>query len=370
MKKLIWIIIFFAVVSLITAGIVLYARGYRPNLKNGSIEATGVVSIKSKPDGATVFVNGEEKGSTNLDLPDLKPGIYNIEIVKDGFSSWVRDVEVKKENLNLIEATLFPTAPSLRALTYTGVNNPVAPPKKDKIAFSLLEPEEKAGIWVLNLSTSALPSFFTKDLTLVAADSNEVKFSSASYQFSPDGKQLLVTIGKNERFFLIDSGKENEKPKEVTLDVAKIRDDWKKKTTQEREGNLSSLGKKAELLAATLTNLSFSPDNAKFLGRKNNGVAVLYNSDPSPAPNQEPQIYNLPKAESYIWYPDSEHVILVKDGSISIVEADGKNNVVIYTGSFEPGFLTPWPDGRKIVIATSLNTQVTKLPNLYSIELQ
>jgi hypothetical protein len=63
-------------------------------------------------------------------------------------------------------------------------------------------------------------------------------------------------------------------------------------------------------------------------------------------------------------------VILVRGNSISIVECDGKNNVVVYTGNFESGFLTPWPDGGKIVIATSLNSDVTKLPNLYSIELQ
>lgn len=370
MKKLAGIIIFLVVVLAITAGIVLYARGYRPNLENGSIEATGIVSIKSQPKGATVYVDGEEKGTTNLDLPDLAPGTYNIKIVKEGFSSWRRDVEVQKENLNLIEATLFPIAPSLRALTYTGVFNPIASPQMDRIAFALLEPEDKAGIWVLDISSSALPSFFTKDLTMVAADNEEVTFSSSSYEFSPDGKQLLVTVGKNKSFYLLDAGKGNDSPEEVTLDIEKIRDGWDKNTKTEREANLSSLGKKAQLLGSNLANLKFSPDKSKFLGRKTNGVAVLYDSDPGPAPNQEPQIYDLPKAARYIWYPNSNHVILVKNSTISIVEADGKNSVTIYTGNFEPDFLTPWPEGGKIVIATSLNTAVTKLPNLYSIELQ
>ncbi|MCK5612358.1 PEGA domain-containing protein, partial [Candidatus Pacearchaeota archaeon] len=215
MKKLAGIIIFLVVVLVITAGIVLYARGYRPNLENGSIEATGIVSIKSQPKGATVYVDGEEKGTTNLDLPDLAPGTYDVKIVKEGFSSWRRDVEVQKENLNLIDATLFPIAPSLRALTYTGVFNPIASPQMDKIAFALLEPEDKAGIWVLDISSSALPSFFTKDLTMVVADNEEVTFSSSNYEFSPDGKQLLVTVGKNKSFYLLYAGKENDYPEEV-----------------------------------------------------------------------------------------------------------------------------------------------------------
>jgi hypothetical protein len=223
MKKLTGLIAFFLIALLITVGIVFYARGYRPNLKNGSIEATGIVSIKSTPNGATVYVDGKDKGTTNIDLPDLSPGVYHIKVVKEGFSSWERDVEVKKENLNLIEAVLFPTAPSLRALTYTGIKNPVVSPKKDKIVFSLIDPEDKAGIWILNLSTSALPSFFTKDLTRLVSDTEEVKFSLAKYQFSPDGKEILVTIGKNKRFFLLDTGKEDGSPKEVTLDIQKIR---------------------------------------------------------------------------------------------------------------------------------------------------
>ncbi len=370
MKKLAGIVIFLIVVLAITAGIVLYARGYRPNLKNGTLEATGIVSIKSQPEGATVYVDGEEKGTTNLDIPDLAPGTYDIKIVKEGFSSWRRDVEVKKENLNLIETILFPIAPSLRALTYTGIFNPIVSPKMDRIAFSLLEPEDKAGIWVLDISSSALPSFFTKDLMILAADSEEATFSSASYEFSPNGEQILVTIGKSKRFYLLDSGKENSTPEEVTLDIEKIKQDWKKEIEQERETNFSSLDKKAQLLGSNLAALKFSPDKSKFLGRKTNGVVILYDSDPGPVPNQEPQIYNLPKAARYFWYPDSARVILVRDSTISIVEADGKNSVVIYTGNFEPDFLAPWPDGGKIVIATSLNSAITKLPNLYSIELQ
>ncbi|MCH7541762.1 PEGA domain-containing protein [Patescibacteria group bacterium] len=369
MKKLSGIIFFIIIVSALTAGIIFYARGYRPDFENGSIKPTGVVSIKSQPDGAVVFIDGEEKGTTNIDIPNLQPGKYAVKIVKEGFSSWERTVEVKKENVNLIEALLFPTAPSLRALTFTGAIDPLAAPNGKLIAFSVIGGDEKSGIWVLNISSGTLPSFFARDLTRLVVDSEELKFSRSAYEFSPDSTQLLVRLYQSDRYFLLAVTEKNDPPKDVTLDIAKIKESWSNQKIGEKETILKAFGEKAALLADSLTNLKFSPDKTKFIGRKNNGVGVLYNSDPGPAPNQEPEIYNLPKGTNFLWYPDNEHVVIVKTDSISVIDADGKNNVTIYTGDFDPDFVVPWSDGSRIVVSTNLNSAINKISNLYAIEL-
>ena len=369
MKKLSGIIIFFVAVSLITVGIIFYARGYRPDFENGSVKSTGVVSIHSKPDNATVYVDGEEKGVTNVDISNLKPGKYEIKIMKEGFSSWEKTVEVKKENVILIKALLFPIAPSLRALTFTGAINPLASPNGKLVVFSVRGDVEKSGIWALSTASGTLPSLFARDLTRLAADSEEITFSRGSYEFSPDGSELLVKLPQSDRYFLLSTTGKNDSPKEVTLDVAKIKIGWDNQKIKERAAILKTLGDKAQFLADTLTNIQFSPDKTKFMGLKNNGVGFLYNSDPGPAPNQEPEIYNLPKGLDYLWYPDSEHVIIVETNAISIIDADGKNNVVVYTGDFDPDFVTPWSDGTRIVVSTNLNSTVNKLSNLYAVEL-
>ncbi|OGY25369.1 MAG: hypothetical protein A2Z11_00750 [Candidatus Woykebacteria bacterium RBG_16_43_9] len=370
MKKILGIIAFLIAAAALTVGIAFYARGYRPDLDGRSIQGTGLVSIKSNPDGAKVFINDEEKGTTNVDLPALKPGKYLIKITKDGFSTWEKEVEVKQEAVNQIEAVLFPVAPTLRALTFTGVKNPLTSPVGDKIVFSILEPEDKAGIWVLNLSSSPLPSFFTRDLASLVSDDDENKFSAASYEFSPDGSQLLVNVGNNGSYFLLDTSGDNENPKEVTLDVDKLKEDWENQLDVSEKKSLEKLGLEALNLASTLTNIDFSPKKDKFTGRKENGVPVLFDSDPGLAPNQEPTFYNLPKAKGYLWYPDGKHLILVNDASISIMDSDTRNNVTIYTGNFNPDFVAPWTDGSKIVITTSLNTSLRKIPDLYAIELR
>ncbi len=370
MKRLLGIIAFVIIVSIITVGLIFYARGYRPDLKNGRVKPTGIVSIRSTPDNAVVYIDNKQKGNTNIDVPDLKPGKYKIKIVKEGFSPWEKEVVVEKEAVNIIEAVMFPTAPSLKALTFIGVDVPVVSPDGKKIAFRVGAPEEKAGIWILNLSTSALPSFFSKDLINLIKDTKELKFSQSSYEFSPNSKQLLVKYGENSRYFLLDSTKENGSPKEVTLDIEKIFQEWDKKRSDKRESNLKALGKEGQDFAATYANIDFSPDRTKFIGYKPEGVAQIYDSDPEFTAKKEAKIFDLPEASRYIWYPDNRHIILINAGSISILDFDANFNLTIYTGDFDHNTVAPWPDGSQIVILTNLNKIASSLPNLYSIQLR
>ena len=370
MKKILSIVGFLIIVGLLTVTVVFYARGYRPNLNNGSVDSTGVVSVRSNPDGAKVFVNGNEKGTTDLDLSSLKPGVYLIKIVKEGFSDWEQKVEVKKEVVNVVYAVLFPKAPSLRALTFTGVVGPLFSPTTNKIVFSVSSPEDKAGIWSLDISTNTLPSFFTKDINKLLSDTPEIIFSKKTFTFSPDGKELLVHNGLDNSYYIINTSSENQTPKEVTLDVEKIQSDWNKIKTENQARDIKKLGPEAQTLAAALTQITLSPEKEKFFGKNKTGSFLVFDKNPGVAPNKEPRSYVLPKALHYLWYPDSDHLILVRKSSISIWAVDNQKEITVYTGVFDPEFAAVWPDGSKIVVLTSLNSAASSLPNLYAIELR
>lgn len=68
------------------------------------------------------------------------------------------------------------------------------------------------------------------------------------------------------------------------------------------------------------------------------------------------------------WLPDSKHLLFAAENQIHIVEYDGTNDTVVYSGPFEPGFVYPWPDGSKIVILTSFSPDSPQ--NLYAVELK
>ncbi|MBF0264427.1 MAG: SUMF1/EgtB/PvdO family nonheme iron enzyme [Gammaproteobacteria bacterium] len=62
-------------------------------LKTKVIPVDATLTIRSNLNGDTVTINGEDKGSTRLDLK-LKPGIYEIEVSKDGYSTWEQSIKL------------------------------------------------------------------------------------------------------------------------------------------------------------------------------------------------------------------------------------------------------------------------------------
>ena len=75
------------VVPIGTYFLILFAKGYRPNLPEKKLDPTGLLVATSTPDGAQILVNGKVTSATNTTL-SLSPATYEIEIKKDGFQPW------------------------------------------------------------------------------------------------------------------------------------------------------------------------------------------------------------------------------------------------------------------------------------------
>ena len=78
--------------------------------------------------------------------------------------------------------------------------------------------------------------------------------------------------------------------------------------------------------------------------------------------------YTGVQLNSLQWFPDSKHLLYVSDNKIHIMEYDGQNNTVIYSGPFAEEFVYPWPDGSKLIINTSFSPDSPF--NLYAITLK
>jgi len=73
--------------------------------------------------------------------------------------------------------------------------------------------------------------------------------------------------------------------------------------------------------------------------------------------------------EEILWYSDSGHLIFSANATISIIEYDGSNRILVYSGPFEKSFLATTSDGR-IVTLTNINPKKNKLPDLYSVSIK
>lgn len=72
--------------------------------------------------------------------------------------------------------------------------------------------------------------------------------------------------------------------------------------------------------------------------------------------------------KTYQWFPDSKHLIYTTENEIHIMEYDGKNDTIVYSGFLADDFVYPWPDGSKLIILTSFSPNAPL--NLYAIDLK
>ncbi|MDD5496052.1 MAG: PEGA domain-containing protein [Candidatus Omnitrophica bacterium] len=95
-----------------------YSLGYKIDYGKLRIYKTGIISIKTNPAGANIYVNGRAfKDLSPSRIEELKPGSYNIEVKKDGFYPWQKELSVKPNMVTQAEdIVLFPVAKDIKRI--------------------------------------------------------------------------------------------------------------------------------------------------------------------------------------------------------------------------------------------------------------
>ena len=76
------------------------ASGYRPDFTTKTMRPTGLLVATSLPTQATIVVNNKTLSAKTTTTISLAPGTYEVEIKKDGFSSWKKNLLIEKGELN------------------------------------------------------------------------------------------------------------------------------------------------------------------------------------------------------------------------------------------------------------------------------
>jgi hypothetical protein len=371
-----------AVIIGITTALFLYTSGYR--LEKGEeedidISKTGMVSAKSIPEGASVFLDDELRTATNDTVAGLKPGTHNIRIVKKGFLEWEKDIEIFEELVTDITSVLVSQSPRIEPLTNTGARNPTISPSLSKIAYFSSDTEEP-GIWIIPLSGSGL-NLFRLNPTVAIQDTRFTKYSfGKSIEWSPDENSLLVQ-GADDGYFLIDN---QTNTAETVTNIEEIKLDWKEKMEKKRSDFLEKLEIPEELAeAAQAEDTMWAPDEKKFLYKTlNNGQLEyrVYNME-RPLPIGE-KINNLvfttdpnTAQPNLSWYSDSFHLILVEGdienenrGSINMIRIDGTNKTELYNNTLYSDKAYSAPGGDKVIILTSFKS--AEQTDLYTVSIR
>ena len=365
-----------------------FAKGYRPDLKNGSLKPTGLLLANSTPKAAQVFINGELSTATD-DTINLPPGEYEVKIIKEGYIPWEKKLKIEAELVIETNAWLFPAVSELKPLTFTGINKPIVSPHGGLIAFNIStsSAELKAGLWSLDLATR--PLSFPPKPSQIAKSTKLLDFSKSNYSFSADGSKLLVDL-KNASY-LLENDRLNSQFENIKTKIIDIKDEWQKEEELREKAWLSRFPEEiSKLMKDSAKIITLSPDETKILYLAEKNAVIPENLIPkvlsaSTQPEERTLKANMiyvydrredrnfkirETMENITWLSDSRHLIFIEEKKIKAIEYDGQNEAVIYAGTFEENFSAIWPDGSRLVILANLNPDSPLLPNLYAINLK
>lgn len=94
--------------------VIKYAQGYTYNFEEGRLIRTGALAVSANTD-ATLFVDHAEAGSLSFvakraGRDRLMPGLHTIQLVRDGYSAWQKEITVHEgELVDFPNALILPT---------------------------------------------------------------------------------------------------------------------------------------------------------------------------------------------------------------------------------------------------------------------
>lgn len=264
-KGLLYTVVSVVVIAVGTYLAINYAKGNYRLTQDGFSNQTGLLSANSLPTGAQVFVNDRLVTATN-DTIYLEPGEYQVKIVKDGYSAWQKTLVLEPELVVQTNARLFPKAPGITPLTFTGVANISPSPDGQKILFYTATNSErrKNGLYILDLSENTLS--LNKGSRQIAEDTTRIDLSGAQFIWAPDSTQLIL-IDNNQQL-LLDANKLNDLDNmpDISFRSKQILTDWETEMHLREQQFLTKFPTQViELVTQKAQNVYFSPDKKRLL---------------------------------------------------------------------------------------------------------
>lgn len=281
---------------------IMYARGNYRFSGEKILPESGLLSANSFPTGAQVYIDGELVTATN-DTIYLEPGEYQVRLRKDGYSPWEKTVILEKGLVTQTDARLFPIAPSLTPLTFTGVENLLPSPDGRKIVYytASASAQTRNGLYILDLNDNINP--FQKTSRQIAADVPIYELGSANYIWSPDSSQLMI-LSKLKQV-IIDTNQNNnlQSLPDVSFRRSQILSEWEEEIyLRERQYLAEFPIELIEIINQSAKNAYISPDKKKLLYTATASANLKTELvPPLPSTNTQPEERSIKPGNIYVY---------------------------------------------------------------------
>lgn len=266
------------------------------------MRSTGLLAANSFPTGAEVIVNGKLIGATD-DTFYMEPGDYEVEISRDGYYPWKKNLHLQPELVVQTNAQLFKLVPSLTPLTYTGVHNISPSPDGEKLIYytASASAKNKNGLYILDLSASLLNS--QREPRQITEEASGFDLENAQFIWSPDNSQVILSTNGHE--VLLDLNKKSilGTLPDVGFRKKDILSEWEYELYVRERQYLSKFPPEIlEVASKSATNVYLSPDKKKILYTATATAVIPDNLvPPLPAANTQPQARTIQPGSTYVY---------------------------------------------------------------------
>ncbi len=202
----------FVIMFLTTAPLaVLYSQGYRFDQYKKIFIHSGSITVKPIPSSVSIFLNGENRPSSALDIINnsitingLRPGNYSVRISAEGYEDWEKNVEVHSGvSTEFWNVFLTPRDVSPTELSSDGAEKFFTSPFGKNVAY-FKKNGNNLEIWSVAVKSN-LP-------TLVYSET-DLDFSNDPHdniEWNSKEQMMIVPVVQNgeSRFLVVDSAKQ------------------------------------------------------------------------------------------------------------------------------------------------------------------
>jgi hypothetical protein len=310
----------FVIVGVVATIAGYYARGWRFDSKTGDFGPNGILVLKSVPDSAQIFINGELKTATNATIP-LAPNTYDITLKKEGFQDWNKRVTIEKEVVTEATAYLFRAAPSLSSMTFNGITDLIPNDDLSKIAY-IVPPSsdpleiDNAGLWVMDILD--LPLGFSRQPRKIT----DGDLTDATWAWSPDGTQILLTTKTG--VYLLESNTLTSQGQRVNIAGTKNQtlSNWQKEYQTELDSRIESLLpiEMQDTLKRKAKAVVFSPDEKMVMYTASANATIPANLiPPLPGSSSQKEERAVQNGRTYIYDLEEDRNFLIDDKENTLI---------------------------------------------------
>jgi len=208
---------------------VMYGLGWRFDWKTKKLIQPGIFYFKTWPKGCQIYINNVLKKKTDIffgaaSVENLMPGNYDLEIKKEGYHSWKKNLLILKRQVTKAEnIVLIPKNPAIALLSKNTESFFFSPDEKKIVIKEKDSPETDWSLKLIETKNDIKSHLISQqDLRLGVlspkgkGEPEEIEL--IDLEFSQDSKKILLSLGAKEKihYFVLDIKTKEITPLETT----------------------------------------------------------------------------------------------------------------------------------------------------------